>query len=201
MVAEPPELVALLRQRELDVIVTDDSGFCGDQDLSGLLVEPLFQDALFAALPRDHRLASRETIRLVDLREDDWVLVALPGEGEGPGNLVLRACRDAGFEPRVVFSSVEYFALGGLIASGAGVGLLPGLALATLRSDIVVRPLHGFPPTRRVAVVTDDPRSSEAVTTIVDCLHAASEPWGRYPDTVLEAWARAAKDQSSLLAC
>ena len=63
--------------------------------------------------------------------------------------MVKRACRDAGFEPRVGFESDDYHVLQGFVAAGLGVTLLPDLALPTLRSDIVVlpdRPAGARPP-------------------------------------------------------
>ena len=42
-------------------------------------------------------------------------------------NIVLRACQQAGFEPRIAYTSDDYFAIQGLVASGMGVALVPGL--------------------------------------------------------------------------
>ena len=69
-------------------------------------------------------------------------------------NVVLRACRDAGFQPRIAYQSDDYFAIQGLVASGMGVALIPGLGLASTRDDVAVRPVKGRPPYRRVAAVT-----------------------------------------------
>ena len=43
----------------------------------------------------------------------------------------------AGFEPKVGFRSDDYNVVQGLVASGMGVSLLPSLALANMREDIV----------------------------------------------------------------
>ena len=69
-------------------------------------------------------------------------------------NVVLRACRDAGFQPRIAYQSDDYFAIQGLVASGMGVALIPGLGLASTRDDVAVRPVKGRPPYRRIAAVT-----------------------------------------------
>src|SRR5919106_468140 len=93
-------------------------------------------------------------------------------------NIVLRACRDAGFEPRVAYTSDDYFAIQGLVASGMGVALVPGLALASTRDDVAVRPLRGRPPYRRIgAVFQPDPVGPVAV--MIDCLRDAAEEYKR----------------------
>ena len=80
------------------------------------------------------------------------MLVGLQGTC-ADSNIVLRACQQAGFEPRVAYTSDDYFAIQGLVASGMGVALVPGLALASTREDVAVRPLRGRPPYRRIGAV------------------------------------------------
>ena len=62
-------------------------------------------------------------------------------------NVVLRACQDAGFQPRIAYQSDDYFAIQGLVASGMGVALIPGLGLASTRDDVAVRPSRAARPT------------------------------------------------------
>jgi DNA-binding transcriptional LysR family regulator len=149
----------------------DDQGG-GDQDVTGdgeaaalaLLAEPpdqpepgplethhLLDDPMLAVLPTGHPLARRRALRLTDLAAEPWVL------GGGPGcsdrATILRACHAAGFEPRVMvdFPTDDYNATQGMVAAGAGVTLLPRLALAVPREDLAVRPLAGRGPSREVA--------------------------------------------------
>jgi len=111
----------------------------------------LFEDPMLAVLPGGHRLARRRTLRLDDLAGEPWVL------GGGPGcsdrATILRACHAAGFEPRVTldFPTDDYHATQGMVAAGAGVTLLPRLALAVPRDDLAVRPLAGPGPSRAAA--------------------------------------------------
>jgi DNA-binding transcriptional LysR family regulator len=114
-------------------------------------VHRLFVDPMLAVLPGGHRLARRRSLRLGDLAGEPWVL------GGGPGcsdrATILRACHAAGFEPRVTvdFPTDDYNATQGMVAAGAGVTLLPRLALAVPREDLAVRPLAGRGPSREVA--------------------------------------------------
>ena len=88
-------------------------------------------------------------------------------------NVVLRACRDAGFQPRIAYQSDDYFAIQGLVASGMGVALIPGLGLASTRDDVAVRPVKGRPPYRRVAAVTASEPTGGAIPTMLECLRDA----------------------------
>ena len=97
----------------------------GRLSLDGLGVERLMDDVLYASLPADHPLATRRAIALTDLCEEEWMLVGLRGTC-ADSNIVLRACQQAGFEPRVAYTSDDYFAIQGLVASGMGVALVPG---------------------------------------------------------------------------
>jgi DNA-binding transcriptional LysR family regulator len=174
---DPPVSIPALRRGEIDIAITEEGGFERDPELTGLGVERLLDDVLFASLPADHPLATRRAIALTDLRDEDWMLVGLRGTC-ADSNIVLRACRQAGFEPRVAYTSDDYFAIQGLVASGMGVALVPGLALASTRDDVAVRPLRGRPPYRRVgAVFQPDPVGPVAV--MVDCLRDAAEEYRR----------------------
>jgi DNA-binding transcriptional LysR family regulator len=170
---DPPQSIPALRRGDFDLAVVEEGGFEEEPSLEGLGVERLMDDVLFAALPVDHPLATRRAIALADLVHEDWMLVGLQGTC-ADSNIVLRACQQAGFEPRVAYSSDDYFAIQGLVASGMGVALVPGLALVSSREDVAVRPLRGRPPYRRIGVVYDgDPVGPLGV--MLDCLRDAVE--------------------------
>jgi DNA-binding transcriptional LysR family regulator len=174
-IMDPPLSIPALRRGDFDLVISEEGGFADDPDLSGLGVERLMDDVLYAALPADHPLATRRAIALSDLLHEDWMLVDLQGTCQG-SNIVLRACAQAGFEPRVAYTSDDYFAIQGLVASGMGVALVPGLALASQREDVAVRPLRGRPPYRRIGAVF----SGEAVgplAVMLDCLRDAVEAY------------------------
>jgi DNA-binding transcriptional LysR family regulator len=174
---DPPVSIPALRRGDLDLAITEEGGFEADPDLSGLGVERLMDDVLYAALPVDHPLATRRAVSLADLVHEDWMVVGLKGTC-ADSNIVLRACKQAGFEPRVAYTSDDYFAIQGLVASGMGVALVPGLALASSRDDVAVRPLRGRPPYRRIgAVFSGEPGGPLAVK--LDCLRDAVEEYKR----------------------
>ena len=130
----------------------------------------LFEDPMLVVLPAGHPLAGRRALALGDLAGEPWVL------GGGPDcsdrDTVLRACHAAGFEPRVAldFPTDDYNATQGMVAAGAGITLLPRLALAVPRDDLVVRPLAGDGLSRLVVAAVrrgDQPPATLAMLAVV----------------------------------
>ncbi len=150
---DPHESIPALRHGDIEIAITEEGGFDSEADTTGLQVEHLLDDHMWVSLPADHPLATRHAIELADLREEDWMFACLSGTC-ADSNVVLRACQDAGFQPRIAYQSDDYFAIQGLVASGMGVALIPGLGLASTREDVAVRRVKGRPPYRRVAAIT-----------------------------------------------
>ncbi len=169
---EPEEIVPRLRAGELDLALVYEFRGVSEKLEAGMRRFDLLDDPIRVALPIGHRLAERETVRLEDLREESWVQTSPPTPY---ARYVVRSCHAAGFEPRVSFESDDFQTVQGLVAAGVGVALIPQLALSTLRSDIVIRPLHPRGPVRGVLAAT--PRGTAvmpAVATMVDVLRTAA---------------------------
>lgn len=107
----------------------------------------LLEDPMYLALPREHPLTRRRSLKLEDLHEQAWVQTSAASPC---ARYVVRCCHAAGFEPEVAFESDDYQTVQGLVAAGVGVALIPELALSTVREDVVVRALAPHPPGRRV---------------------------------------------------
>jgi DNA-binding transcriptional LysR family regulator len=169
---DPHESIPAVRRGDLEIAITEEGGFESEVDTGGLQIEHLLDDHMWVSLPVDHPLATRPTVDLIDLRDEDWMFACLSGTC-ADSNVVLRACRDAGFQPRIAYQSDDYFAIQGLVASGMGVALIPGLGLASTRDDVAVRPVKGRPPHRRVAAVTASEPTGGAIPTMLECLRDA----------------------------
>jgi molybdate transport repressor ModE-like protein len=163
LVEATEEAVGGLRTGRADLVLVARPTAAGPTD-DQVEAHRLFEDPMLAVLPGGHRLARRRTLRLDDLAGEPWVL------GGGPGcsdrATILRACHAAGFEPRVTvdFPTDDYNATQGMVAAGAGVTLLPRLALAVPRDDLAVRPLAGDGPTREVVAAVR--RGEQAPATL-----------------------------------
>ena len=169
---DPHESIPAVRRGDLEIAITEEGGFETEVDTDGLQIEHLLDDHMWVSLPVDHPLATRPTVDLTDLRDEDWMFACLSGTC-ADSNVVLRACREAGFQPRIAYQSDDYFAIQGLVASGMGVALIPGLGLASTRDDVAVRPVKGRPPHRRVAAVTASEPTGGAIPTMLECLRDA----------------------------
>lgn len=139
----------LLAAGELDVAVVSDAGDPGED----IDLELLMDDPLHLALPRSHRLAEKPEIEMADLRDEIWI--------EGGDSIcrtkLVSAAERAGFVPRIAFQSTEWLGKQGLVAAGVGITLIPTVALATVRDDIVLRSLVDA-PTRRISIATHSSR-------------------------------------------
>ena len=150
-VAGPGEALDRLKAGEVDLSVLVESGFGRESRDDRVDRVHLLDDPMFAALPADHPLARKRTLRLADLADETW----MHDSSSCPDSAVfLRACHTAGFEPRVAFQNDDYMAIQGFIAAGVGVALIPQLALQCVRDDVVIRSLAGRTPVRRVVAAT-----------------------------------------------
>ena len=148
---EPDEALECLKAGECDIALTIEAG-CAPLTDPAIERRYLLDDPMYVCLPAGHRVASKARVRLADLAEESWIMGTT---GRCPDGIVLeRACRGAGFEPRVAFQSDDYVAIQGFVAAGVGVCLIPDLALVAVREDVVIRSLDGPPPVRRVLAAT-----------------------------------------------
>jgi DNA-binding transcriptional LysR family regulator len=171
-VVEAPDSVEALRTGELDLALVLDSELMPLELPAGLESVTVLEDPMLAALPYSHRLAARSAISLADLRSEEWMVCGVSGTCPDT-NVVLRACREAGFVPQVAFASDDYGAIQGMVASGMGVALIPSLALVSARDDIAIRPLRGARPTRRVRAAVAAERPSALADALLDILRAS----------------------------
>lgn len=116
----------------------------------------LFTENVVALLPIHHPLADRSSIKLLDLKDEPFVL--LP-EGFVFRNIVVNACTERGFYPHVAFEGDDIDALKGLVSAGLGVTLMPEVTLVdSLPRSTVKIPLIEPNVTRTVGVITPTER-------------------------------------------
>jgi DNA-binding transcriptional LysR family regulator len=160
-----PDAIARLRAGEVDVAVVTHMPDLDDADLE---VVDLVDDEIFVALPATHPLAHKPRLRLRDLRDETWI--ETPDRAARPP--LLSAALAHGFEPRIRFGAEQWVSKQGLVAAGVGVTLIPGLAVATVRDDIVLRSLGPDAPRRRVVAALPAGYRAPAVAPFVALLRA-----------------------------
>ena len=108
----------------------------------GLSLETVAREAIVAALPRGHRLGTRQRIPLKELKDEPFVLFP---RAEGPGfyDQLVALCHKAGFSPRVVQEAAEMRTIINLVAGAIGVSLVPSPSRDLRLVGMVYRPLQG----------------------------------------------------------
>lgn len=170
---EPEQMAPRLRDGEFDLALLFRFPGVG-APFDGLHTVGLLEDPLYLALPREHRLAARRTLRLADLADEAWIQTS----AESPcARHVVRSCHAAGFEPRVTFESDDYQTVQGLVAAGVGAALIPRLALSGVRDDIVVRELAPASPIRNVVAATARGASVPAASAMLEILRGVADAY------------------------
>jgi DNA-binding transcriptional LysR family regulator len=88
----------------------------------GLGLRQLVSEELVAVLPRRHRLAKRQRIRMAELAGEEFISFR---HGARLRELLIAAGRHAGFEPRIQLESNESERIRRLVSRGLGVAILP----------------------------------------------------------------------------
>ena len=99
-----------------------------------------------------------------------------PRQATSCAEMIQRACARAGFVPRVVARASDFQVLLSLVAAGAGVTLVPGLAARWLPPRVRLVP-PADPVTRRVFTVSRRGGDRKpAVRVVLDALSEAATP-------------------------
>lgn len=174
--ADADEALARLGARELDLALVYAFPVVPVAVPASVELVELLDDPLHVVLPQGHPAAARPRVRLRDLREEAWI----QGVHHGSTIDVLpRACRQAGFEPRITFRTDDQVTVQGLVAAGLGVALASWLILPVTRGDLVVRPLDEPALTRRVhAALPGGPYRLPAAEAMVAAFRATAARLG-----------------------
>ena len=184
--ADPLDSLPRLRAGELDLALSHDPS-CGtdpgagavsvngSEADAGLRLVHLFDDPMYVAMPAGHHLATASPLRLADFAEEPWMLATTQTCPDS--RLFLRACHEAGFEPRIAFQNDDYPAILGFVAAGVGVALVPDMVTRRVRDDVVVRSLEPAPPPRPIMAVLPAGYVSPAAAAMTEVLRDVSEAW------------------------
>ena len=118
----------------------------GPDALDGVQLVPLLDEELHVGLHDRHPRARQEVIALRELRDETWIEGAYP-DCLGPLPQITEAI---GAPPRIGFTCHDWSGKQALVASGAGIMLVPTLARAAMRPNIQLRPTTPRLPTRRL---------------------------------------------------
>ena len=182
---DPVDSIPRLRVGELDMALAHDAmseteferGPGIVERTPDIEIEALFDDPMYVAMSSAHRLAEAGPLSLADFADDSWMLAT--SDTCPDSRLFLRACHDAGFEPRIAFQNDDYGAIMGFVSAGVGVALIPDMVARAVREDIVIRPLEPSPPPRPIGAVLPAGYRSPAAEAMLGVLREISAEWVR----------------------
>ena len=164
----PPEAIDLLRAGEVEVAIIfryDET----EPEPSGVRLHHLLDDPVYVLSTQ------RERGGLVGLRDATWIAGC-----ERCSSHLLSICADAGFEPRIGYSSDDMVVMSKLVAAGLGVATQTGLALRAHGPDgIVATELRGSQ--RHIYAATygdppDPPATAAVLAALAEAATSATSP-------------------------
>ena len=161
----PSNLASRFSRGNLHIAVSYQDTTQARRELDGAERVDLLQDTFWLALPTRHRLAGGSSpLALEALADEDWIVPSADG-------FVVKACRAAKFEPRIVSVTADPLAMRGLVAQGLAIAMIPSL-LSQAYAGIALRPLAGPVPTRDVFALLPPggrhPLAHEVVKALLD---------------------------------
>jgi DNA-binding transcriptional LysR family regulator len=172
---DPAYSVPKLIAGELDMALSHDPELAAGRASGALELVHLFDDPMYVAMPCGHPLADARELDLASFATDAWMLATTQTCPDS--RLFLRACHEAGFEPRIAFQHDDYPAMLGFVAAGVGVALIPDMAARGIRDDVVVRALDRPPPARPILVALPSGYRSPAAAAMLEILTEIGDAW------------------------
>jgi DNA-binding transcriptional LysR family regulator len=167
-----PEMPLVLEEREASTVLPAllqnkyDLAFVRDYgvDTERFSTLEVVADKLMVAVSKSHPLADRETVSLSELSNENFIMF---NKGTLVYELAINACRSAGFEPRVFYSTLRGASIIGLVASNSGVAVMMEKVLNYYRRpDVVALPLKETFTSKIVIAYLKEKKLSKSVKNV-----------------------------------
>ena len=169
--ADPLVSLSRLRTRELDLAVVFEYDYVPLPTDDRLELELLLEEPMRVLLPAGHPVARQRAVRLPDLADEPWIQST---QRSSCRPFTERACRAAGFEPRIVADFDDYTVLQNAVAAGVGVGFASDLGLSSRSPGVAVKPIAFAAPQRRIfAGIRRNESTVPAIAVMLDALRDA----------------------------
>jgi LysR family hydrogen peroxide-inducible transcriptional activator len=122
-------------------------------NMEGLEARQLYEEPFTLAVPAQHRLAKKKEVTVDDLKDETLLLLE---DGHCLRDQALDVCSGVGVHEKQDFRATSLETLRQMVATGAGVTLLPELAGRGgygASRDVVLRPFAGSQPRRFVGAI------------------------------------------------
>ena len=111
--------------------------------------QELFRERLYLVVPRQHRLAAQNIVRLEQIENDPFLLLK---DGHCFRDKALAVCGRARLQPNVIFESGQFATILAMVAAGTGVSIVPQMAIEQ-REGCCFIPLADESAFRRIGFV------------------------------------------------
>ncbi len=169
---DPAGVLASLRGGEIDMaLVNDESHF----DLPDIETVHLFDEPMLMAMPPEHPMAARPTVKLHDFSRDRWMLGTTTSCPDA--NRFIQTCHSAGFAPDIAFHNDDYTAILGFVAAGVGVAPIPEMVARNAPKQVHIRPIGPKPLTRPILASLPAGYRPRPASAMLEILREVSERW------------------------
>ncbi len=145
-------------------------------DLDGIETRELYAEPFTVAVPDQHRLARRDTVRIEDLKGESLLLLE---DGHCLREQALEICSRIGLHEKQDFRATSLETLRQMVATGAGVTLLPELASKGAYGNargVSIRPFARPAPMRHVGAVWRKTTARHAaITALCDVIESHAQ--------------------------
>jgi DNA-binding transcriptional LysR family regulator len=130
--------------------------------------ESFVSSPLIAALPQGHPLGQQRSLRLQQLAHEPFLLFP-PSARSRFLELILEACAEAEFVPRVVQEATQMHTLLALVQAGLGITLIPTWVASLETPDVVFRPVASTATPYELVFAWRRGNSNKAVDRFREC--------------------------------
>ena len=165
------EQLTALRSGELDIGIAREA-----HPSPGLLITPLVEERLVAAVPAGHHLADQGRIALRDLRDEVFIA---PPRGATPllSDHISALCAAAGFRQTIAHEALQFPTILGLVAANTGIAIVPEAMRVLRLPGLSYLGLTDERATSQLSVITTTIRSETALLrNVMSAIHAAGNP-------------------------
>lgn len=141
-----------------------------------LEVETILAEEILLAVPHSNPLSKRHEVHLIDCKDEPFILQK---KGIGFRSTSENLCKEAGFQPRVVFESINIDTCQSLVSSGMGITFVPRMVIRNSKSieTPVYLPInHPTKPIRNVVFAYKNGRYlSKAARSFIDIMKTVAQ--------------------------
>jgi DNA-binding transcriptional LysR family regulator len=135
--------IAKLRDLTVDIMFFyyEDRNFLKEKDL---VTREFGSESLVVILPENHQLATKNEIKITDLKDEDLILPD-PQFASGLSEEIINLYERANIEPKIALQAVFALTILGLVSGEIGISILPDSIENLQRTGVVYRPIAGQP--------------------------------------------------------